>query len=69
MEGEPSLKTVDFLFDANFLILKYSWFIMSCQSLLYSRVSQLYMYIYYFLILFSIMVYPRILNIVPCAVY
>ena len=35
---------------------------MLCQSLLYSKVTQLYTYIHSFLMLFSIMVYHRILN-------
>ena len=52
-----------------FFKLQYSWFTMSCQSLLYSRVTQLYAYIHPFLKnILSIMVYHRILNIVPCAV-
>ena len=40
---------------------------MLCQSLLYSKVTQLYTYILLF-IFFSIMVYHRILIIVPCAI-
>ena len=39
-----------------------------CQSLLYSKVTQLYAYIC-FLKFFSIMVYHRSLNIVPCLCY
>ena len=50
-------------------LLKYSWFTMLCQSLLYSKVTQLYSYRHSFFIFFSIMVYHRILNIVPCAIY
>ena len=45
-------------------LLKYSWLAMLCYFLLYSKVSHLYIF---FFILFSIMVYLRILNIVPCA--
>ena len=41
---------------------------MWCQSLLYSRVTQLSTYRHSFLIFFSIMVYHGILNIVPCAI-
>ena len=50
---------------------------MLCQSLLYSKVTlfyththtHTYIYIYIlFKILFSIIVYPRILNIVACAI-
>ena len=41
---------------------------MLCQSLLYSKVTQLYTCIHSFLIFFSIMVYPRRLDIVPCAI-
>ena len=39
---------------------------MLCYFLLYSKVIQLYIYAFFF-IFFSIMVYHRILNIVPCA--
>ena len=35
-------------------LLKYSWFTMLCQSLLYSKVTQLYIYIYVY-ILFQIL--------------
>ena len=53
----------------NFILLKSSWFTMLCWFLLYSKVTQLYIYIYiYFFTWFSIMVYHRILNIVPCAI-
>ena len=44
---------------------------MFCQFLLYSNVPQLYIYIYIhilFLILSSIMFYPKRLDLVPCAV-
>ena len=41
---------------------------MLCQSLLYNKVTS-YTHIYIlFFIFFSIMVYHRILNIVPCAI-
>ena len=41
---------------------------MLCKFLVYSKVIQ-YLSIYlFFLIFFSIMVYYRILNIVPCAI-
>ena len=48
-------------------ILKYSSFTMLCQFLVYSKVIQLYIYTFFF-IFFSIMVYYRTLNIVPCAI-
>ena len=44
---------------------------MFCQFLLCSKVTQLYTYIYtyiLFLILSSIMFYPKRLDIVPCAI-
>ena len=49
---------------------------MVCQSQLYSKVTQFYTYIYFFTlkisvflkIFFSVMVYPRRLDIVPCAI-
>ena len=37
-----------------------------CSFLLYSKVTQLYIYIFFF-IFFSMMVHHRILNMVPCA--
>ena len=40
---------------------------MLCEFLLYSKVIQLYIYIFFF-IFFSIMVFHRILNIVPWAI-
>ena len=40
---------------------------MLCYFLVYSKVIQLWTYIFFF-IFFSIMVYYRILNIVPCAI-
>ena len=51
----------------------YSWFTTLCQFLLYSKVSQSYIHIRHadvctFLFLFSIMFYPKRLNIVPCAI-
>ena len=49
-----------------YIFLKYSWFTMLYWFLLYSKVIQLYMYIFLF-IFFSIIVYYKILNIVPCA--
>ena len=52
-----------------YYLLEYSWFTVLCQSLLYSKVTQLCTYIHsFFKIFFSIMVYRRILNIVPCAI-
>ena len=39
---------------------------MMCEFLLYSKVTHFYRYIF-FSIFFSIMVYHKILNIVPCA--
>ena len=66
------LKTIDaffFLYTNFILFLTCSWFKMLCQSLLYSKVVQLYIYIYtFFFMFFSTVVYHRILNIVPCAV-
>ena len=47
------------------LLLKSSRFTMLCQTLLYSKMIQLYTYIHSFFIVFSIMVYHRILNTVP----
>ena len=41
------------------------WYTMLCQSLRYSKVTQLYTYIHS-LMFSSIMVYPRRLDIVPC---
>ena len=40
---------------------------MLCYFLLDSKMTQLYIYTF-FSMLFSIMVYPRILTIVPCAI-
>ena len=53
-----------------FLINFYcSWFIMLCQFLLYSKVNQLYIYIYpLFLRFFSLIEHYRILSRVPCVV-
>ena len=51
----------------NFSKLKYSYFAMLYQSLLYSKMTQLYACLHSFCILLSIVVYHRILNIVPCA--
>ena len=39
---------------------------MLCQSLLYSKMTQLDTYIHCFFMFFSIMIYHRLLNIVPC---
>ena len=41
---------------------------MLCQFLLYKKVTQSYMYMYSFLIISLIMVYPKILDIVLCAI-
>ena len=50
-------------------LLKYSWFTVLCQSLLYSKVTQIYTHIHSFLkIFFSILVYPRRLDTVPSAI-
>ena len=49
-----------------FSLQEYSWFTMSCQCLQYSKVTQLYTLHTFFRTFFSIMVYCRILNIVPC---
>ena len=56
------------LFVLHFLKLKYSWFTVLCQFLFYSKVIQSYIHIYIFLILSSIMVCPKRLDIVPCAI-
>ena len=51
------------------IFLKYSWFTMLCQFLLYSKVTQSYLWVTHthiyipFLILSSIMVYPKRLDI------
>ena len=56
------------LFIKNFFIRVYSWFTLLCQFLLYSRVTS-YMYIYIpCLVLSSIMLCPKRLDIAPCAV-
>ena len=49
--------------------LKYNWF-KTVLILLFSKVMQFYTHIYIYInfIFFSIMVYPRILNIAPCAI-
>ena len=49
-----------------FFLLKYTWFTIFHSFLQHSKMIQLYSYTHFFCI-FSIMVYPRILNIVPCA--
>ena len=41
---------------------------MLCQSLLYSKVTQLYTCRHSFFIFFSIMVYHRMLNILLCTI-
>ena len=50
-----------------FFKLKYSLSTILCYFLLDTKVTQLYIHAF-FSILFSIMVYPRILTIVPCAI-
>ena len=57
------------------MLLKYCWFTMFCYFLLHSKVTQLSLYIciythtyIFFFILFSLMNYHKILNIVPCAI-
>ena len=39
-----------------------------CPFLLWSRVTQSYTHIFFFLIVFSIVVYPKRLDLVPCAI-
>ena len=51
-----------------YFLLKYNWFIMFCQFLLYSKVTQSYIYTH-FLILSSIMLYHKWLDVVPCAIH
>ena len=48
--------------------MRFSWFTMWSQSLLYSKVTHLHTWTFSFFILVSLMVYYRILNIVPCAI-
>ena len=52
------------------LKLKFSWFTILCELLVYSKVIQLHIYLYIsvFFFIFSLMVYGKILNVVPCAV-
>ena len=38
-----------------------------CQSMLCSKMTQLYTYILFFIVFHSIMVYHRIRNRIPCA--
>ena len=56
------------LFSYLFFLLKYSWFTMLCQILLYSKVTQSYIVYILFLILSFIMFYPKKLDIVSCAI-
>ena len=52
-----------------YFFLKYSWFAMLYWFLVYSKVVQLYIYIkLFFFMFFSIIVYYKILNIVPCTI-
>ena len=56
-----------YLFFLLLLLLRYSWFTMSCQSPLYSKVTiTLNDSVILFYIFFSIMAYHRILNTLPC---
>ena len=48
--------------------LKYNWFTMLCQFLLYSKVTQSYIYTQSFKLIFFVMVYSRRLGVVPCTV-
>ena len=48
------------------ILFKYSWFIELCSFLPFSEVIQLYICIFFSY--FFIMVYQRILNVVPCAI-
>ena len=61
-ESEEELKRFFFFLVFN-ILLKYSWFTMLCQFLLYSTVIQLYIHPFFFTF-FSIMVYHKTLNIV-----
>ena len=58
--------SVDFSFFYLFVFNEVQLIYNVVQSLPYSKVTQLYTYILFF-IFFSIMVYHRILNMVPCA--
>ena len=59
-----SVYTLNFLFS-----FYYGWFTIFCQFLQYSKVTQLHLYLYIlFLILSSIMVCRKWLDIVPCAI-
>lgn len=51
----------------DFFKLKDSWFTTLCQFLLYSQVIELYIYMHTFFSFSSIIVYCKILNIIPCA--
>jgi len=53
-----------------FFSFNYSWFIMLFQFLLYSKVTHSYIHIYtfFFLNYFSIMIYSKRTDIVPCAI-
>ena len=58
-----------FFFFFFFFLLAYIWFTVLCWFQVYSKVNQLYMYIYpLFFRFFSIIDYYKILNIVPCAI-
>ena len=51
------------------ILLEYSWFTMLCQFQLYSKVNQLYVYIYpLFFRFFSHIGHYRVLSRVPCAI-
>ena len=50
-----------------FILLKYSWFYNILISAVQQSDSVIHRYTFFF-IFFSIMVYPRILNIAPCAI-
>ena len=55
-------------FFKKFILLKYNWFTM-CTNFCYTEKWFMHIYIYaFFFIFFSIMVYHRMLRIVPCAV-
>ena len=51
-----------------FILLKYSWFTMLCSFLLWKMQSDSVIHMHIFFIFISIMVYHRILNIVPCTI-
>ena len=69
LQGAPQKPRAEFNPPVLFLfLLKYSRLTMLCQLLLHSKVTLSYIHIHIFLILSSILVYPKRLDRVPCAV-